>query len=234
MVTFKSACVVGAGRVGKALVARLGERILTRTTGREVEVGDAELVVICVPDRVIPEVAQAIEPGPWVAHTSGACRLDALDPHERRFSFHPLQTFVLDLGAEQFDGSWAAVSGEEEEALAAGRQLAELLRVTPFELDDDERPLYHAAAHFASAFLATLHDVAGDLMGAAGGPPEALEPLMRRTMENGFSHTGPLIRGDWTTIERHIEAIGRRRPELLPLYRALADTEAALLRMHSR
>jgi predicted short-subunit dehydrogenase-like oxidoreductase (DUF2520 family) len=53
-------------------------------------------------------------------------------------------------------------------------------------------------------------------------------------MENGFSHTGPLVRGDWTTIERHVEAIGARRPELLPLYRALADTEAALLRMHSR
>jgi predicted short-subunit dehydrogenase-like oxidoreductase (DUF2520 family) len=233
-VTFKSACVVGAGRVGKGLAARLGEQIPTWTTGREVEVGDAELVVICVPDRAIPEVAQAIETGPWVTHTSGACRLDALAPHERRFSFHPLQTFVLDLGPEQLDGSWAAVSGEDEEALAAGRELAALLRVTPFELDDDERPLYHAAAHFASAFLVTLHDVAADLMEAAGAPPEALEPLMRRTMENGFSHTGPLVRGDWTTIERHVEAIGERRPELLALYRALADTEAALLRMLSR
>jgi predicted short-subunit dehydrogenase-like oxidoreductase (DUF2520 family) len=233
-VTFKSACVVGAGRVGKALAARLGERIPARTTGREVEVGDAELVVICVPDRVIPEVAQAIKPGPWVTHTSGACRLDALEPHQRRFSFHPLQTFVLDLGPEQLDGSCAAVSGEDEEALAAAHELATLLRVKPFELDDDERPLYHAAAHFASAFLVTLRDVAADLMEAAGAPPEALEPLMRRTMENGFNHTGPLVRGDWTTIERHLDAIGARRPELLPLYRALADTETALLRMHSR
>jgi predicted short-subunit dehydrogenase-like oxidoreductase (DUF2520 family) len=233
-VTFKSACVVGAGRVGKALAARLGERIPTRTTGHEVDVGDAELVVICVPDRVITDVSHAIEPGPWVAHTSGACGLDALDPHERRFSFHPLQTFVLELGPEQLDGSWAAISGQDEEALMAARELAGLLRVTPFELDDEERALYHAAAHFASAFLVTLHEVAADLMEAAGGPPEALEPLMRRTMENGFSHTGPLVRGDWTTIERHIEAIGESRPELLPLYRALADTEAALLRMHSR
>jgi hypothetical protein len=119
-VTFKSACVVGAGRVGKALAARLGGRIPTWTAGREVEVGDAELVVICVPDRAIPEVAQAIETGPWVTHTSGACRLDALAPHERRFSFHPLQTFVLDLGPEQLDGSWAAVSGEDEEAGGGG------------------------------------------------------------------------------------------------------------------
>jgi predicted short-subunit dehydrogenase-like oxidoreductase (DUF2520 family) len=131
-VTFKSACVVGAGRVGKALAARLGEQIPTWTSGREVEVGDAELVVICVPDRAIPEVAQAIETGPWVTHTSGACRLDALAPHERRFSFHPLQTFVLDLGPEQLDGSWAAVSGEDEEARGGGRELAAVPLFPPF------------------------------------------------------------------------------------------------------
>lgn len=231
---FESACVVGAGRVGKAVAARLAERLPTRITTRDVEVGAADLVVVCVPDRAIAEVAQAIEPGPWLAHTSGACRLDALDPHERRFSLHPLQTFALDLGPEQLDGSWAAVSGESEEALTAGNELAALLGVTPFELDDDERPLYHAAAQFASAFLVTLHDVAAELMEAAGAPPEALEPLMRRTMENGFRHTGPLVRGDWKTLERHIEAIGARRPQLLPLYRALADIESALLGTRAR
>jgi predicted short-subunit dehydrogenase-like oxidoreductase (DUF2520 family) len=190
--------------------------------------------VICVPDRAIAEVARAIPPGPWVAHTSGACRLDALDPHERRFSLHPLQTFALELGSEQLDGSWAAISGQSEEALAAGRKLAARLGVTPFELDDEERPIYHAAAHFAASFLVTLHDVAASLMEAAGGPPEALEPLMRRTMENGFRHTGPLVRGDWETIDQHTDAIAARRPELLGLYRALAEMEAELLETRAR
>jgi len=226
---FESACVVGAGRVGKALAARLGERIPTRVAGRDLECGDAELVLLCVPDRAIAEVAGAIPPGRWVAHTSGACRLEALAPHERRFSLHPLQTFTLDRGPEQLDGAWAAVSGESAEALEAAAGLAATLRLKPFELDDELRPLYHAAASFVSAFLVTLHEVAAELMAAAGAPPEAFEPLMRRTIENGFQHTGPLVRDDWDTVERHAEAIAARRPERLPLYRALAETEAALL-----
>jgi predicted short-subunit dehydrogenase-like oxidoreductase (DUF2520 family) len=231
---FQSPCVVGAGRVGKAVAARLGEKIPTRSTGRELDIEHADLVVVCVPDRAIPEVAKAIEPGPWIAHTSGASSLAALDPHARRFSIHPLQTFSEDLGPEQLDGSWAAISGESEEALEAGRELAGLLGVTPFVLDDEDRPLYHAAAQFASAFLVTLHDVAAELMEAVDAPPQALEPLMRRTIENGFQHTGPLVRGDWETVEGHLDAIGAQRPDLLPLYRALADMEAALLGARTR
>lgn len=211
------------------MVARLGERIPTQVAGRDLECGDAELVLLCVPDRAIPEVAAAIPPGPWVAHTSGACRLEALAPHDRRFSLHPLQTFTLDRGPEQLDGAWAAVSGESADALLAGAELARRLGLKPFELDDEMRPLYHAAASFVSAFLVTLHDVAAELMDAAGAPPEALEPLMRRTIENGFQHTGPLVRDDWETVERHAEAIAARSPHLLSVYRALAETEAALL-----
>ena len=226
---FHSACVVGAGRVGKAVSARLAEEIPTRTTGREVDCGDADLILLCVPDQAIPEVAGEIPTGPWVAHTSGACSLRALQPHERRFSLHPLQTFSLELGPEQLDGAWAAVTGENDTALEAGHVLAGLLGLRPFDLDDEERAIYHAAAAFASSFLVTLHEVAAELMEAAGAPPDALEPLMRRTMDNGFNHTGPLVRGDWETVERHLRAIAARRPQLLPLYQALTDAEAALL-----
>ena len=213
------------------MTARLGERLPIRTTGRELDCGDADLVLLCVPDTAIAEAASEVRPGPWVAHTSGATPLAALQPHERRFSVHPLQTFSLDLGPEQLDGAWAAVTGENEGALAAGRELAGLLGLEPFDLDDDERPIYHAAAAFASSFLVTLHEVAAELMEAAGAPAAALEPLMRRTMDNGFDHTGPLVRGDWDTVERHRQAIRERRPQLLPLYQMLTDTTATLLRV---
>ncbi len=219
----RSACVVGAGRVGTAIAARLGESLPTRLTGRELDLGDAELVLLCVPDRAIAEVATAIPPGPWVAHTSGACTLHALAPHRRRFSLHPLQTFTLDRGPEQLDGAWAAMTAENPRAMKMANRLAEALGLEPFPLDDSVRPLYHAGATVAAGFLATLHEIASDLMRLAGAPPEALEPLMRRTMENGFAATGPHVRGDWATVERHLDAIGEARPEYEPVYRALSE-----------
>lgn len=224
----RSACVVGAGRVGRAVAARLGESVPTRTVGRDLDVGEADLVLLCVPDRAIAEVAPGIPVGPWIAHTSGARRLSELAPHERRFSLHPLQTFTRARGAEQLDGAWAAVSGESDEAVDAGFELARLLRLEPFELDDAERPAYHAGAAIASNFLVTIHWAAAELFRAAGAPPEALEPLMRRTIENGFELTGPISRGDWETVERHLAEIRARRPQLEPMYRALSDATATV------
>jgi predicted short-subunit dehydrogenase-like oxidoreductase (DUF2520 family) len=209
--------VVGAGRVGGAVTARLAER------GVDVRDDGAELVLLCVPDGAIAEVARSVEPGPWVAHVSGATPLAALDPHRRRFSVHPLQTFTRRRGAEQLDGAWAAVTAENEEARTTGFELARTLGLRPFELADSERPLYHAGAAIASNYLVTLHRAASRLFRAAGAPPEGLEPLMLRTIENGFELTGPIARGDWTTVEAHLAAIRSRQPDLEPMYVALAE-----------
>ena len=87
---------------------------------------------------------------------------------------------------------------------------------------DENRAAYHAGAAIASNYLVTLRQAAGSLLEAAGAPPEALDPLMRRTIENGFELTGPIQRGDWETVERHLEAIQANRPELEAMYRVLA------------
>jgi len=213
--------VIGRGRAGSALSARLRER------GVELRDGSAELVLLCVPDRAIAEVAAGIEPGPWVAHVSGATPLAALDPHRRRFSVHPLQTFTLDRGPEQLDGAWAAVTAETDEARALGRELATTLGLRPFELADDARTLYHAGASIASNYLVTLYRSASRLFEDAGAPPEALVPLMTRTIENGFQLTGPIARGDWSVVDAHIRALHDAHPELEPMYRALAEVTAA-------
>jgi predicted short-subunit dehydrogenase-like oxidoreductase (DUF2520 family) len=212
----ESVDVIGAGRVGSAMAARLTER------GVELR-PDAGLVLLCVPDSAISEVAHGIEPGPWVAHVSGATPLAALDPHERRFSLHPLQTFTRSRGAEQLDGAWAAVTADSGEGRALGFELAELLGLRPFELADESRRLYHAGAAIASNYLVTLQRAASRLFEQAGAPPDALVPLMTRTIENGFELTGPIQRGDWATVDAHVAAIHESAPELEPMYLALAE-----------
>jgi predicted short-subunit dehydrogenase-like oxidoreductase (DUF2520 family) len=187
-----------------------------------------ELVLLCVPDGAIAEVAASIEPGPWVAHVSGATPLAALAPHTRRFSVHPLQTFSLARGPEQLDGAWGAVCAETDEARVAGFELAETLGLRPFELADSARTLYHAGAVFVSNYLVTLHRAASLLFESAGAPPEALEPLLRGTIENGFELTGPIARGDWETVDAHRAAIHAARLELDDLYETLAGATLAL------
>ncbi len=217
----ESVKVVGAGRVGSAVSARLAER------GIALDRDEPELVLLCVPDRAIAEVAASTPAGPWVAHVSGATPLAALDPHARRFSVHPLQTFTRSRGPEQLDGAFAAVTAESDEARAAGFWLARTLGLEPFALADDRRALYHAGAAIASNYLVTLRRAAGDLLEAAGAPPGALDPLMRRTIENGFELTGPISRGDWETVDKHVAAIRAARPELEEMYRILAETTKA-------
>ncbi len=138
---FESVNVIGRGRVGSAVAARLEERgVALRDDG-------AEVVLLCVPDAAIRDVARDVVPGPgWISHVSGGTPLAALDPHERRFGLHPLQTFTRARGPEQLDGAFAAVTAETPEARERGFELARLLGLTPFELADGARPLYHAEA----------------------------------------------------------------------------------------
>jgi predicted short-subunit dehydrogenase-like oxidoreductase (DUF2520 family) len=211
---FEHVSVIGAGRAGTAIAARLRERGVSVAE-------DGALRLLCVPDRAIAQAAATIEPGPWVAHVSGATPLAALDPHRRRFSVHPLQTLVKARGPEQLDGAWAGITAEDADAHVRALWLAETLGLRPFELADDRRVVYHAGAAIASNFLVTLYRVASRLVAEAGAPPEALVPLMTRTIENGFELTGPIARGDWETVERHREAL--RGTDVEGLYDTLVE-----------
>jgi predicted short-subunit dehydrogenase-like oxidoreductase (DUF2520 family) len=211
--------VIGSGRVGSAVAARLSER------GVAVGEDDPDVVLLCVPDTAISDVARRLTPGrAWVGHVSGATPLAALEPHARRFSLHPLQTFDRSGDPSQFDGAWAAVTGDTEDALAVARELAEILGLHPFDLADGDRTLYHAGAVFASNYLVTLQRAAVRL----GVPAEGLAPLMTRTIENGFDLTGPIARGDWATVEAHERVIREAHPELEQLYETLAEATVTL------
>ena len=92
--------VIGSGRVGSAVEARLLERGIA--PGGD----DPDITLLCVPDTAIADVARGLIPGHgWIGHVSGATPLAALGPHERRFSLHPLQTFDRSGDPAQLDGA---------------------------------------------------------------------------------------------------------------------------------
>jgi predicted short-subunit dehydrogenase-like oxidoreductase (DUF2520 family) len=223
--------------VGNALASALhdaGVRVGGPAGRGEVPGGD--VVVLCVPDTAIPEAAAAVAGARLVGHTSGATPLSALEPSgaDGLFGLHPLQT-VTGPGTS-FNGCGCAVAGSTAAALAAATELAVLLGMRPFELDDSRRAAYHAAASIASNFLVTLEAAAESMAGAAGieaeEARELLGPLVRSTVDNWVALgpkaalTGPVARGDDATVERQRAAVAEVHPELLELFDALvAETE---------
>jgi predicted short-subunit dehydrogenase-like oxidoreductase (DUF2520 family) len=176
---------------------------------------------------------------PLVVHTSGVTSISALLPCERAGAitlvFHPLQTFPDPIeGASRFAGAGVAITPghlDPNKARAAAIELADTLEMRPFLLEDDKRPLYHAAATVACNYLVTLEYLANQLFVKAGLPErEALSlflPLVRATIGNLAARgpvdalTGPLSRGDTTTVAAHIEALASGAPWMLAPYRVL-------------
>ena len=201
----------------------------------------ADLVVIGTPDDAIePTVAAlaaaaALTPGTWVVHLSGSLGLEALRPAReigaRGLAMHPLQTFP-DVGSalEGLPGSSIAVTADDEEGYRLGERLAHDLDGVPFRLADELRPLYHAAAVFASNYLVTVSAIAEALFAGAGvpDPTSAMAPLQRSSLDHveqlgpARALTGPAMRGDAGTIQRNLEALERHAPKLVPTYVALA------------
>jgi predicted short-subunit dehydrogenase-like oxidoreductase (DUF2520 family) len=240
--------VVGRGRVGGAVHrAASAAGLDVRHAGREDlarQADGAVTALLCVPDAAIGAACDAVVAAApelrFVGHTSGATGLDGLAAATaaglEAFSLHPLQT-VPDADAELV-GCPAAIAGSGDEALALANDLAEHLGMRPFEVTDESRAAYHAAASIASNFLVALEASAVELLEAAGvaDPDEAREllaPLVLRSAANWAERgtdalTGPIARGDEATVERHLAAIDGVAPELLALYHALAERTRAL------
>lgn len=197
----------------------------------------ADLVVLGVPDDAIEPTAVRLAEagsfrrGAWVAHVSGALGLDVLAAvlasGARRLAIHPLQTVPDVEGAlERIPGAAMAVTAEDEEGAALGELLARDLGARPFRLADERRPLYHAAAVFASNYVVTLAGVAEELLRAAGvpDPAEAMLPLARTSLENAArlgsanALTGPAVRGDAGTVARNLDALRAAAPQAIAGY----------------
>jgi predicted short-subunit dehydrogenase-like oxidoreductase (DUF2520 family) len=197
---------------------------------------------VATPDGAIAgaceEIARggAVGPGAAVAHASGATGLDALAPARSAgavvLALHPLQTCpTVEAAIERIPGAGFAVTSDAEDGLALGERLALEAGGRPFRLADDAKPLYHAAAVFASNYLVTITAIAHELERAAGvdDPARILGPLQEATMANvervgpADALTGPAVRGDAATVSRNLEALAARAPEAVRPYVALAE-----------
>jgi predicted short-subunit dehydrogenase-like oxidoreductase (DUF2520 family) len=234
--------ILGAGRAGGSIGRAAAQAGLETTVGRaEADLPRADVVLICVPDKAIgsvcDEVASALRPGTLVGHVSGATPLAALEGARARgcetFSLHPLQT--IPTPQTDLSGAPCAIAAATRVGLEAARELAERLGMRPFEVPEESRAAYHAAAAMASNFLIALEESATALLESAGvgDARDVLAPLVLRTAANwadagADSLTGPIARGDEETVALHRAALAENAPDLLALYDSLAERTRAL------
>ncbi|MHB1420003.1 MAG: Rossmann-like and DUF2520 domain-containing protein [Bacillota bacterium] len=206
----------------------------------------AEVVLITTNDGAIGDVARdlaksgAFSSGQTVIHMSGSLTSRILEPAAQSgakvLSVHPLQSCAnVERAIANLPGSIFSIEGDRE-AYPVAEQLVKDLGGDFFYISKEAKPLYHAAACVASNYLVSLLDLSRQLMLAAGMPPElavnALMPLIEGTLDNvqniGIPKalTGPISRGDESTVVNHLEAMAQQAPHLYALYAALGRQTA--------
>ncbi|MBW3536144.1 MAG: pantoate--beta-alanine ligase [Actinobacteria bacterium] len=231
-----TARVIGHGRAGGSLHRALEEAgwVMLAPLGRDDDLSKAaagvDLLVIATPDAAIEAVAARISPDAQavIAHLSGSVGPDVLVPHPRRAALHPLVSLPDPAtGARRLSGgAWFAVAGDP-----FIRQVVDDLGGKAFEVSDDSRVGYHAAATVAASHLAALLGQVERIAADAGVPFEAYLGLVRATIENvaelgpAAALTGPVRRGDWDTVAAHLSALPE--PER-PAYEAMSASAVLL------
>ena len=258
--------IIGAGRAGVGLASALTQAgFVVRLHGRKPEdalppaiefsygelpawVADVDVLLLAVRDDALAalaaELARAGDLGERqvVLHLSGV--LDATVLASLRScgcklgSLHPLQSLSdPETAAERLRGAAAAIEGDAE-AVDQAEKITTALGLKPLRITSESKPLYHAAAVFASNYIVAVAAAAHQLLERAGVSPEdareALVPIFRGTVENivrrgpAGALTGPIARGDIATIRKHLNVLSTREAAL---YRELghATLNLALL-----
>jgi len=213
----------------------------------------ADVLILATPDDVLSKVAaQMAEMGreEWrgkiVLHTSGALSSRVLEKLQRRDaeigSLHPLQSFT---GREipRLEGAFFAMEGSLA-AMRMARRICRELGGIPVKVKPRGKAAYHAAGAFVAAFFLASIEAATRILMAEGftrrQATRALEPLAQQTLENAkrlgarAAWTGPISRGDFGTVKRHVCALAGFPPEFGDAYKALSRLVASLLSARPR
>jgi predicted short-subunit dehydrogenase-like oxidoreductase (DUF2520 family) len=201
----------------------------------------ARVIFFCLPDEAIPGVAARLArsrvdwAGKTVFHTSGLLPARVLKPLQGKgasvASFHPVQSFPRKtMRPVHFKDISFGLEGDGK-AVALARALIRRLGGRSLIIPEEAKPFYHAAFSFASNFFVVLLDTASRLLKEARVPENEatrmLLPLLQGTLHNvkefdtAESLTGPLIRGDATSVKAHLEAL-ERWPRYADVYRKLS------------
>lgn len=202
---------------------------------------NADIIFLTTPDSAIEDTCNSISShfgfrkDAVVFHCSGALPSTVLasakDCGAFTGSMHPLQTFAsAELKHNPFQGIVISVEGDDR-AVSVAKEIVADLGAESFTINTDAKTLYHASAVVASNYLVTLLDMSFKLIETAGISDrdafKVLKPLIENTLSNieqvGISKalTGPIVRGDAETVEKHIEEIGSKIPDMLDLYKTL-------------
>lgn len=199
----------------------------------------SDVIFITTPDHEIAGVCEKIAPhirkGVLVIHTSGALPSKVLKPARTRgaqcLSMHPCQSFSdIHTAPQRLPGSYLCLEGTKE-AVRKGKLLARRMGCPSFTLRGREKIIYHIACSMASNYLVVLVERALSAFKTIGvNRRKALEvilPLLKGTVQNiemsgvGGALTGPIERGEYTTLEEEMRTLKREIPELRNIYSAL-------------
>ena len=215
---------------------------------------ESDIVIVSVRDERIREVVdrlvgeKRLRPGQVLLHTSGANAaasvLAAARPHVRAVgTLHPLVSFADPRVAVEHMTEVAFGIEGDEPARAYAKRLVRALGARAVFLEAGNLPLYHAGAVLASNYVVALADMAQRLLVTAGVPQEqalpALIPLLSSVVQNlaqvglPAALTGPVERGDVSSVEQHLRTLEARAPELLELYRLVGRDVLRLAREKS-
>ncbi len=209
----------------KTLAAQLGAGY---TGDLNAITGDADLYIIAVSDDAIGAVAGALRlpPDKLVVHTSGATPSDELHTRFARYGvFYPLQTFSADREPD-FSTIPICLFAADTAGYDLLERLARSLGSPFYAVDDRQRFVLHVAAVFVNNFTNYLYQVGEDIVHSEQLSFDLLRPLILETAQKIQSaspaamQTGPAIRGDVATVERHLAYLASR-PEYAELYRML-------------
>jgi len=209
---------------------------------------NSRVTLIAIPDGAIEGLAKELSEiggDAWhkkiVLHTSGSLDSSVLQPladlGASTGSMHPMQTFseqnMPDLAKCIFgiDGAQAAVQ--------VARKMIRQMDGVAVRLSGANKAAYHAAGLFACGFVLALMESGTRLLMSQGFKRRqalrALLPLVRQTLNNlervgpNAAWTGPLSRGDFSTVERHVNALSTGAPEFLDTYQELSRLTARML-----